>query len=197
MSQAAGWYPNNTGQMQYWDGAAWGQMQAMSTQEPGTPPPAPAGSPLPPPPPPGGYAPAPYAGAPAYGYGGPGLPAVLQGRELSGWWIRVAAELIDGLFAITIIGFIVNFFLMGREGERNGQTLGKQLCNIRVIKEDGTPVTAGFAVLRDFVVKGLLFGTVGSFFLGIPTLLNVLWPLWDERNQALHDKMLSAYVVKG
>jgi uncharacterized RDD family membrane protein YckC len=170
---------------------------------PGAPPPPPApegpqGSPMPPPPPPptGGYAPAPYAGAPAYGAP---VPAVLQGRELSGWWLRVAASIIDGLFVVftLLIGFFVNFFLMGREGERNGQTLGKQLCNIRVIKEDGTPVTAGFAVLRDFVIEGLLFGTVGGFFFGIPTLVNYLWPLWDEKNQALHDKMASSYVVKG
>jgi uncharacterized RDD family membrane protein YckC len=177
--------------MQWWDGAAWGQMQETASQDPS----APAGAPLPPPPV-AGYAPAPYAGASPYSAP---LPAVLQGRELSGWWLRVAADLLDGLFTIVtlFIGFIVNFFLMGREGERNGQTLGKQICGIRVIKEDGTPVTAGFAVLRDFVVKGLLFGTVGSFFFGIPGLLNVLWPLWDDRNQALHDKMLSSFVVKG
>jgi uncharacterized RDD family membrane protein YckC len=168
------------------------------------PPPGPQGAPVPPPPgppgspygqPQGGYAPAPYAGAPAYGYGPP-MPAVLQGRELSGWWIRFGAEIIDGIFAITIIGFIVNWFLMGREGERNGQTLGKQLCNIRVIKEDGTPVTTGYAVLRDFVVKGLLFGFIGGFFF-FPWLLNYLWPLWDDKNQALHDKMVSSYVVQG
>jgi uncharacterized RDD family membrane protein YckC len=185
MSQPAGWYANSAGQMQWWDGAGWGQLQQTGTAQTAT---------APPPPPVGGYAAAPYAPQ-AYGYG-PQMPAVLQGRELSGWWIRVGAALIDGLFAITIIGFIVNFFLMGREGERNGQTLGKQLCNIRVIKEDGTPVTAGFAFLRDFVVMGLLFGTVGSFFFGLPTLLNYLWPLWDDKNQALHDKMLSAYVVQ-
>jgi uncharacterized RDD family membrane protein YckC len=143
----------------------------------------------------GGYAPAPYAGAPAYG---PPMPAVLQGRELSGWWLRVAATLLDGLFVIftLLIGFFVNFFLMAREGEKNGMTIGKQVCGIRVIKEDGTPVTAGFAVLRDFVVEGLLFGTVGSFFFGIPTLLDYLWPLWDEKNQCLHDKMVSTYVVR-
>jgi uncharacterized RDD family membrane protein YckC len=160
---------------------------------------APQGAPVPPPPPPGGYAQAPYAPAPAYGYGAPPLPAVLQGRELSGWWLRVAASLLDGLFIVftLLIGYIVNFFLMGREGEKNGMTLGKQVCGIRVAKEDGTPVTAGFAVLREFVVRGLLFGVVGSFFFGLPGLLDVLWPLWDDKNQCLHDKMVSTYVLKG
>src|SRR4051812_6148494 len=155
-------------------------------------------APPPPPPPPGGYAPAPYAGAPAYG-SGPAMPPALQGRELSGWWLRVAATLVDSLFVIftLLIGFFVNLFLMGREGEKNGMTLGKQVCGIRVIKADGTPVTAGFAALREIVVRWLLFGIVGSFFLGLPGLLDVLWPLWDDKNQALHDKVVSSYVVRG
>jgi uncharacterized RDD family membrane protein YckC len=193
MSQPAGWYPNSAGQMQWWDGAAWGQMQQTTTEDPG----APAGAPLPPPPAAGGYAAAPLA-APGYGYG-PQMPAVLQGRELAGWWLRVGASLLDGLFVVftLFIGYFVNWFLMGREGEKNGMTLGKQVCGIRVIKEDGMPVTVGFAALREFVVKGLLFGTVGSFFFGLPSLLNVLWPLWDDKNQALHDKLLSDYVVRG
>jgi uncharacterized RDD family membrane protein YckC len=185
MTQPAGWYPNSTGQMQYWDGSAWGQLQEQAAPQ------QPQGAPA-------GYAPAPYA-APAYGYAGAQqLPAVLQGTELASWGIRFGAALVDGLFVIftLFIGYFVNFFLMGREGEKNGQTLGKQVCNIRVVKEDGARVDIGFALLRDFVVKGLLFGTVGGFFFGIPTLVDYLWPLWDDRKQALHDKMVSSYVVQ-
>jgi uncharacterized RDD family membrane protein YckC len=172
------------------------------------PPPGPQGAPVPPPPGPqgspygqpqqqAGYAPAPYAGAPAYGYG-PALPPALAGKELSGWWPRVGATLLDAIFIVFSIGimYIVNWFLMGREGERNGQTFGKQIVGIRVVKEDGTPVTVGLGVLREFVVRGLLFGVVGSFFFGLPGLLDVLWPLWDDKNQALHDKIVSTYVTK-
>ena len=28
------------------------------------------------------------------------------------------------------------------------------------------------------------------------TLINYLWPLWDPRNQALHDKMCDTVVLK-
>jgi uncharacterized RDD family membrane protein YckC len=186
-AQPAGWYPNSQGQMQYWDGNAWGQVQ-QTAQPTMPPPPAPAV---------GGYPPAAYAGAPAYGYGQQ-MPAVLQNAELASWGIRVGASLLDALFAIftLFIGYIVNIFLMGREGEKNGMTLGKQLCNIRVVKEDGAPVTAGYAALREIVIRWLLFGIVGGFFLSIPTLLDVLWPLWDDKNQALHDKVASSYVVR-
>lgn len=86
--------------------------------------------------------------------------------------------------------------LMGREGEHNGQTLGKQIVGIRVIRDAGQPVDIGFAFLREFVVKGLLFGFVGSFLFSIPTLLDYLWPLWDDQNRCLHDMVVSTHVVR-
>ena len=128
-------------------------------------------------------------------------PAVLQGREFAGYGARVGAWFIDLLItlvlAITIVGPILYLaFTMARKGENNGQTFGKQAVGIRVIREDGQQWDFGTALLREFVVKGLLFGTLGSFFLLIPTLVDVLFPLWDERKQALHDKVVGSYVVK-
>jgi uncharacterized RDD family membrane protein YckC len=126
---------------------------------------------------------------------------VLQGREFAGWWARVGAALIDTIIAIlliiTIVGpFIYGGLTMGRKGENNGQTFGKQALGIRVLREDGQEWTFGTGLLRELVIKGLLFGTVGSFFFGLPTLINYLWPLWDEKKQALHDKLATSYVVK-
>ena len=46
------------------------------------------------------------------------------------------------------------------------------------------------------MIKYLLFGVVGGFFLAIPTLLDYLWPLWDEQNRALHDMLASSRVVQ-
>jgi uncharacterized RDD family membrane protein YckC len=86
--------------------------------------------------------------------------------------------------------------LMGREGEHNGQTWGKQIVGIRVIRDSGQPVDIGFAFIREFVVKGLLFGFVGSFLFSIPTLIDYLWPLWDDENRCLHDMVVSTHVVK-
>jgi uncharacterized RDD family membrane protein YckC len=34
----------------------------------------------------------------------------------------------------------------------------------------------------------------GIFY--IPALLDYLWPLWDKRNQALHDKVVNSIVVR-
>jgi uncharacterized RDD family membrane protein YckC len=144
-------------------------------------------TPGPPPPPPVYYVPVP--------------PPVLYGREFASWGARFAAFLLDAiievLLIITLVGpFIYPALTMARSGEKNGQTLGKQALDIRVVREDGQEWTFGTALLREFVIKTLLVGWVGGTFV-IPTLVNYLWPLWDERKQALHDKVAESYVVKG
>jgi uncharacterized RDD family membrane protein YckC len=143
------------------------------------------------------------------------------GAPLSGWWSRVGAQIIDWILALAIlwvgevllitgktavgllimfVGLVVAFLYapltMMREATQNGQTIGKQSLSITVSRDDGQQVDFGFAVLREFVVKYLLFGVIGGLFLGIPWLLDVLWPLWDDNNEALHDKIVKTHVVR-
>jgi uncharacterized RDD family membrane protein YckC len=144
----------------------------------------------------------PYGPPPIGGYPGgyqlvAPLPPGVAGRQLAGYGARVGAHLLDLVFLIVTVGImgIVSRFLMGRDGERNGQSLGKQIVGIRVVKADGSPVTVGFAFLRDFVVRYLLFGLLGSFLV-VPGLLDLLWPLWDKPGQqTLTDKIVSSYVT--
>lgn len=195
-------------------------------------PPASQPSPAPEPPPaaapPGPEAPPAPAGQP--GYGGPVPPGGWEqpvaaqpqwaGAELSGWWRRVGAYILDGIFTAIIswvgwiliaagstgigitllgVGIVVAFFYypltMMREGPNNGQTFGKQILGNRVVRDDGQPVNFGFALLRQFVVMYLLFAVVGGVLFGIPWLLDVLWPLWDRENRALHDMIVKSHVV--
>ncbi len=104
-----------------------------------------------------------------------------------------------GLGLLFLIWFVVALLYpgmtMGRKGDRNGQTLGKQLLGIRVVRDDAQPVSFGFALLRELVIKGLLIGQIGGLLLYIPILLNYLWPLWDQSNQALHDKLIKTHVI--
>lgn len=145
----------------------------------------------------------------------PGVP--------SGWWRRVGATIVDGLLvgiagtivsaaivsaadtsenATTALGALVGIVLaiayygvlMSRPGALNGQTLGKQATGIRVVRVDGQPVTFGFALLREIVVKTIIFGYLAVFTLYIATVLNYLWPLWDAQNRALHDRMVGTLV---
>ena len=101
-----------------------------------------------------------------------------------------------GFFAYVLAVLFYAPLLMARDGERNGQTLGKQIVSIRVTRDNGQPFDLGSAMVREVVVKSLLFGVVGSFFAGIPTLVDYLWPLWDDQNRALHDMVVSTHVMR-
>jgi uncharacterized RDD family membrane protein YckC len=81
--------------------------------------------------------------------------------------------------------------------QTNGQTLGKQLLGIRVIRPDGRRVDFVWAVLREVVVKTLVFAGIGSSLtFGLVWLLDCLWPLWDDENRALHDLVVDSRVVR-
>ena len=142
-------------------------------------------------------------------------------HELAGFGGRAGAWLLDILFSVLPIlvafgliaggteaaggllllaglawAYVVYFPLtMARGGERNGQTWGKQLTGIRVVRDGGEPVDFGFGLLRELVIRQLLFGVVGGFFL-LPPLLDYLWPLWDDENRTLHDMVANTHVVK-
>ena len=92
------------------------------------------------------------------------------------------------LLSITVVALLYAPALMART---NGKTLGRMVTGIRVIRTDGQPIGFGFAMLREVAVKTLLVGVVRTLTGGIGYLLDVLWPLWDEENRALHD-----FVVK-
>jgi uncharacterized RDD family membrane protein YckC len=105
---------------------------------------------------------------------------------------------IDIVSIVYTVAFLLIYYplTMRRPGEHNGQTWGKQACGIRVVRTDGMRVDARTAITREAVVKYLLFSFLAVFALAIPTIVNYLWPFWDEQNQALHDKLAGTFVVK-
>ena len=50
--------------------------------------------------------------------------------------------------------------------------------------------------MREVLVKTLLFGFIGTITIGIASLVDVLWPLWDDENRALHDFVVDTRTVK-
>ena len=79
---------------------------------------------------------------------------------------------------------------------RRGQTPGKQLVGIRVIKSNGEITGWGYTFLRELVIKGLVGGFLSGMSAGIYWVVDHLWPLFDSDRQALHDKMLDTLVVQ-
>lgn len=76
-------------------------------------------------------------------------------------------------------------------GSSRGQTVGMMLVGTRVIDE-----TSGGAigVPRAFGRAAFEYLMAAVFF--IPWVIDMLFPLWDSKNQTLHDKVTRAVVVK-
>jgi uncharacterized RDD family membrane protein YckC len=107
-----------------------------------------------------------------------------------------AASLAIGLLlatlSVTVAALLYAPALMART---NGRTLGRMATGIRVVRASGEPMTFGAAVTREVVVKTLAFGFAGSLTGGIVNALDLLWPLWDSENRALHDIVVNTRVV--
>lgn len=78
----------------------------------------------------------------------------------------------------------------------DGATPGKRMLGIRVVRAEGLPLTFWYAAYREVVVKYLLFGFASSFSLGIASLVDYLWPLWDSEQRSLHDIIVNTRVVR-
>jgi uncharacterized RDD family membrane protein YckC len=111
----------------------------------------------------------------------------------AGAWIGASI-----LYALLIAAVVLLYapLLMMRQGERNGQTLGKQALGIRVVRDNGQPMGFGRAALREVVLKQLAVNIASSIIPLIPWFLNYFWPLWDDQNRALHDMAASTHVIR-
>lgn len=67
-----------------------------------------------------------------------------------------------------------------------GQTPGKMLCGLKVVRINGEPLGYGRAFLRwaGYLPSSLIFG------------LGFLWIAWDRRKQAWHDKIAGTHVIR-
>lgn len=107
----------------------------------------------------------------------------------AGLWRRFSAELIDiALFwLLLIVGWFIWF---GFFSAREGQTPGKQILGLRVIRLDGTIATPGTMWLREVVIKGILWNLTGPL-----SYAAYIWAFFDRDWQTVHDKMVHTYVI--
>jgi uncharacterized RDD family membrane protein YckC len=144
-------------------------------------------------------------------------------RDYAGWGRRVGAYLLDVLILIgvvlviglvvgiivgassdgetgaisgAVVGYVLSFvfpfiYFTFFHGDPRGQTPGKRAVGIRVVREEtGASIGYGRALGRYAIT--VLF----AWLLFLPLLLDYLWPLWDDKNQALHDKVVGSVVIR-
>jgi uncharacterized RDD family membrane protein YckC len=107
--------------------------------------------------------------------------------------VSLVVGLLLAVICVSIIALLYAPALMART---NGKTFGRMATGIRVVRAGGEPMTFGFAMLREVAVKALLFGIAASLTAGLASLVDVLWPLWDEENRALHDFVVNTRVIR-
>ena len=91
-------------------------------------------------------------------------------------------------WALSIVASLLYYGLLN--GGARGQTVGKMVMKIRVLDaSSGGAIGVGRGIGRAAIPS--LLGA----FCGLITILDGLWPLWDQRRQALHDKAVSSVVV--
>ena len=109
-----------------------------------------------------------------------------------------AANALAGLSCLGCLAAIsvplIVYFLIGLWNKvwlpaKRGYSIGQGVMKLRIVGADGNLVPLGTLALR--LVITVVFG-----FIPFVPLLDILWPLWDERRQTLHDKAVNTYVVK-
>jgi uncharacterized RDD family membrane protein YckC len=114
---------------------------------------------------------------------------------------ELPAEVYKWLIPVAVISLIISFLYEYFFLTRKGATPGKMAVGISVRLREvpgpppGSAVAKRFGVDYAFQLLGFIpvVGTLFSF-LG---LINYLWPLWDDKKQALHDKVAETNVVVG
>jgi uncharacterized RDD family membrane protein YckC len=90
--------------------------------------------------------------------------------------VRIAIALL-GLLAVIV--YPVAFWVLA------GQTPGKALMGLRVVRLDQKPMTIGRALAR--------YG--GYWLAALPLFVGFLWILYDQRRQGWHDKLAGTCVL--
>lgn len=76
---------------------------------------------------------------------------------------------------------------------KRGFSIGQGIMKLKVVDAAGNIPSVGTLILRLLVQLGMNAVPIVGIIL---VLLDLLWPLWDEKKQTLHDKAASTYVIK-
>jgi uncharacterized RDD family membrane protein YckC len=110
--------------------------------------------------------------------------------------VGIVSIVFGALIAVVCVSIAALLYAPALMARTNGKTLGRMATGIRVVRANGQQMTFGFAMLREVAVKWLLFGSAAAITGGLSTLADVLWPLWDEENRALHDFIVDTRSIK-
>ncbi len=118
---------------------------------------------------------------------------LVAGGLLAGVARMGGEDVATGVCCAMILVFPLATFLVGLYNRvylvaSRGYSIGQGVVKVKVVDVNGNLLTQGTAFVRLLVQAAM-------GFVPILPLLDLLWPLWDERRQTLHDKAVSCYVI--
>ena len=105
-------------------------------------------------------------------------------------YIPVIGMIIGLVLSLAYLAVVIGYFIylpaVANPYTGKGQTIGKKMRGIKIIKTDGSDLTVGDAVIRyiGYLVSCFVFG------------LGLIWILIDANKQGWHDKIAKTYVIK-
>jgi uncharacterized RDD family membrane protein YckC len=108
--------------------------------------------------------------------------------------VQGMTEMLTGTFALLLfLGWAVWAVITIILVKRNGQTIGKKILGIKVVRKDGSPASLGRIFWLRNVVNALPSGipAVGGLYFFIDSLF-----IFSESNQCVHDKIADTIVVR-
>jgi len=94
------------------------------------------------------------------------------------------------VFMVLVVApFAVGLFNKVYLVAKRGSSIGQGVMKLKVVGADGNLVPQSKLILR-------LLAAIGISIVPFGGLVDVLWPLWDEKRQTLHDKAVDTYVIK-
>jgi len=126
---------------------------------------------------------------------GPVPSHITAAMPRAGFWIRMAALLLDVLlvgFAMSLLHPFGNFHIMvlaiygAVMWKLRGTTVGGIVCDLHVVRLDGRPLDWETAIVR----------ALGCFLSLFVVFLGFIWIAFDANNQAWHDKIAGTVVVR-
>src|SRR5271155_2824211 len=104
----------------------------------------------------------------------------------------LGSSLAGGMCCMLILLFPVSTLLVGLFNgvylvAQRGASIGQGVMNLKVVDVNGNLLSTGTAFIR------LLARVALGFVPMVGPLLDLLWPLWDDKKQTLHDKAVGSF----
>lgn len=124
------------------------------------------------------------------------LDGVIVWGSILGASSAVALAVEDAVSGLAVFGLLAIlaplYYAFLHAGER-GQTLGNRAVGVAVRNAKTLDrISLGRALARAYFVAFLWW----MIWTTIPLILDYLWPLWDTKHQAWHDKVAASVVVR-